>query len=113
MNIFNRLFTRFEGWFGESEPVKEEESLGLIEAEQTEIAAATAPDGAVVPEPTGAPSPDEGALSDLERLLAEEGIDLHAVADEPPAEARGMSAKEWLIASSDDELIRKGVRLDE
>jgi len=113
MNIFNKLFAQFEGWFDKSEPVKEEETPGTIEAEQPVTPVDTAPGGEAVPEPTGALSTDEGVLSDLERLLAEEGIDLNAAVDAPPAEAQGMSAKEWLIASSDDELIRKGVRLDE
>jgi len=61
--------------------------------------------------PLGTPasgSADDG-MSDLERLLAEEGIDLGAVADERPQGAEGMSAKEWLISTSDDEMIRKGV----
>lgn len=112
MNIFNKLFARFEGWFDKSEPVKEEETPGTIEAEQPVTPVDTAPDGEVA-EPPGAQATTEGVLSDLERLLAEEGIDLNSVADAPPAEAQGMSAKEWLIASSDDELIRKGVRLDD
>ncbi|MDX1523164.1 MAG: hypothetical protein R3264_16175, partial [Anaerolineae bacterium] len=43
------------------------------------------------------PAAAEG-LSDLERLLAEEGIDLGAVAEERPEGAENMSAKEWLIS---------------
>lgn len=48
-------------------------------------------------------------LSDWERLLAEEGIDLSTVSEDRPQGAEGMSARDWLIASSDDEMIRKRV----
>jgi hypothetical protein len=52
---------------------------------------------------------DDTGLSDLERLLAEEGIDLGSVDDERPDEAAGMSVKDWMIATSDDEMIRKRI----
>jgi hypothetical protein len=55
------------------------------------------------------PAADDG-MSDLERLLAEEGIDLGTVAEERPEGAEAMSARDWLISTSDDELVRK--RLD-
>ncbi len=48
-------------------------------------------------------------MSDLERLLAEEGIDLTGVADERPEGAEGMSVKDWMIATSDDEIIRRKI----
>ena len=54
---------------------------------------------------------DDDSMSDLERLLAEEGIDLGTVAEERPAGSEGMSAKDWLISTSDDDLVRK--RLDD
>lgn len=50
--------------------------------------------------------PGESPMSDLERLLAEEGIDLGSVPEERPSEAGGMSARDWLISTSSDELIR-------
>jgi hypothetical protein len=53
-----------------------------------------------------------GSMSDLERLLAEEGIDLSAVAEERPEGAEGMSARDWIISTSDDELIRKRIGAD-
>lgn len=58
-----------------------------------------------------AASPDTGSegLSDWERLLAEEGIDLSTVSEERPQGAEGMSARDWLIASSDDEMIRNRI----
>jgi hypothetical protein len=52
---------------------------------------------------------EDDGLSDLERLLAEEGIDLTGVEDERPEEAEGMSVKDWMIATSDDEIIRKRI----
>lgn len=48
-------------------------------------------------------------MSDLERLLAEEGVDLSSIEDDIPAEARGMSARDWMISTSDDEMIRKRI----
>ena len=48
-------------------------------------------------------------MSDLERLLAEEGIEPSGVADERPEGAEGMTVKDWMIATSDDEIIRKRV----
>ncbi|HEX9922822.1 MAG TPA: hypothetical protein VGD99_09165, partial [Anaerolineae bacterium] len=54
-------------------------------------------------------SGDDAGLSDLERLLAEEGIDLGSVDDERPEDASGMSVKDWMIATSDDEMIRKRI----
>ncbi len=62
-------------------------------------------------EPAG-DKPEAGfgeTLSDLERLLAEEGIDLTGVADDRPEGAEGMSVKDWMIATSDDEIIRRKV----
>ena len=55
----------------------------------------------------------EASMSDLERLLAEEGIDLESVAEERPEDAEGMSARDWMISTSDDELIRSRVGADE
>jgi hypothetical protein len=60
------------------------------------------------------PTPDEPAaedddMSDLARLLADEGIDLDDLDDERPQGSEGMSVKDWMIATSDDELIRKRV----
>ncbi|GAB4427590.1 MAG: hypothetical protein Kow0031_07650 [Anaerolineae bacterium] len=57
---------------------------------------------------TPAPAEDD-EMSDLERLLAEEGIDLNSVEDDVPPEAAGMSARDWMIATSDDEVIRKRI----
>jgi hypothetical protein len=48
-------------------------------------------------------------MSDIERLLAEEGIDLSSVDEERPAGAEGMSARDWMITTSDDEVIRKRI----
>jgi hypothetical protein len=48
-------------------------------------------------------------MSDLERLLAEEGIDLNVVPEERPEGAAGMSVRDWMITTSEDELIRKRV----
>ena len=48
-------------------------------------------------------------MSDLERLLAEEGVDLNSVEEERPAEAEGMSARDWMISTSDDEMIRNRI----
>jgi hypothetical protein len=62
-----------------------------------------------VEQPTALAEEDDG-MSDLERLLAEEGIDLNTVAEERPEGSEGMSAKDWLISTSDDDLVRK--RLD-
>ncbi|MCL4299297.1 MAG: hypothetical protein KJ077_26420 [Anaerolineae bacterium] len=56
-----------------------------------------------------APPPSQASddsLSDLERLLAEEGIDLNTVAEERPEGAEDMSARDWLIATSSEEIIR-------
>ncbi|MCB9108597.1 MAG: hypothetical protein H6633_30765 [Anaerolineales bacterium] len=50
-----------------------------------------------------------GEMSDLERLLAEEGIDLGSVTEERPQGAEGMSARDWMISTSDDELIRRRI----
>lgn len=50
---------------------------------------------------------DDDSMSDLERLLAEEGIDMGAVQDETPDDAKGMSVRDWMIATSDDDLVRK------
>jgi hypothetical protein len=65
------------------------------------------------PEPVAstADDPYEG-MSDLERLLAEEGVDLNTVAEERPPEAEGMSARDWMISTSEDEMIRKWVSSD-
>ncbi len=61
-------------------------------------------------QPASEPSTDEAssgdALSDLERLLAEEGIDLSSVSEERPEGSENMSARDWLIATSSDEIIR-------
>ncbi|MBE7474818.1 MAG: hypothetical protein DPW09_14160 [Anaerolineae bacterium] len=57
------------------------------------------------PSPAPAPASDEG-MSDWERLLAEEGIDLGAVDEERPEGSGGMSARDWLIATSSEEIIR-------
>jgi hypothetical protein len=61
----------------------------------------------VLPSPSPAPAPasDKG-MSDWERLLAEEGIDLGAVDEERPEGSGGMSARDWLIATSSEEIIR-------
>lgn len=56
---------------------------------------------------------DDDGMSDLERLLAEEGIDLNTVAEERPAGSEGMSAKDWLISTSEDDLVRKRLLGDE
>ncbi|HMR65006.1 MAG TPA: hypothetical protein PKE64_13440 [Anaerolineae bacterium] len=61
------------------------------------------------PEPVDDPT---DSMSDLERLLAEEGIDLSAVAEERPEGAEGMSARDWIISTSDDDLIRKRIGAD-
>ena len=58
-----------------------------------------------------AASDSDDPLSDIERLLAEEGIDLKNVAEDRPDEAEGMSAKDWLISTSSDDLVKK--RLDD
>lgn len=58
-----------------------------------------------LPSPAPAPASDE-RMSDWERLLAEEGIDLGAVGEERPEGAGGMSARDWLIATSSEEIIR-------
>jgi hypothetical protein len=50
-----------------------------------------------------------GGMSDIERLLAEEGVDLSSIDEERPPEAEGMSARDWMISTSDDEMIRKRV----
>ena len=55
------------------------------------------------PKPTTDPF---AGMSDLERLLAEEGIDLGAVEEDSPEGLEGMSARDWLISTSDDELVR-------
>ena len=63
-------------------------------------------------EPSTPPSSQDSgsdSLSDWERLLAEEGIDLSTVSEDRPQGSEGMSARDWLIASSDDEMIRKRV----
>jgi|GEM_PF-2419976 len=57
------------------------------------------------PPPAPVPASDE-AMSDWERLLAEEGIDLGSVSEERPEGAGGMSARDWLIATSSEEIIR-------
>jgi hypothetical protein len=70
-----------------------------------EPAPGSAAPGASDAEPAGS---SEG-MSDLERLLAEEGINLSEVAEERPEGAQGMSARDWMISTSDDELIRRRV----
>lgn len=55
---------------------------------------------------SGPAASSSDSMSDLERLLAEEGIDLGSVVEERPDEASGMSARDWLISTSSDELIR-------
>ncbi|NJN95821.1 MAG: hypothetical protein HC875_17810 [Anaerolineales bacterium] len=57
------------------------------------------------PAPPSAQAGDEG-MSDWERLLAEEGIDLGSVAEERPEGSGAMSARDWLIATSSEEIIR-------
>jgi hypothetical protein len=58
-------------------------------------------------------------MSDLERLLAEEGIDLNSVEEEIPEGAKRMSVRHWMISTSHDELIwrwigaREGLFLEE
>jgi len=61
------------------------------------------------PTPTAEEEDPYAGMSDLERLLAEEGIDLGAVAEERPEGSEGMSTREFLISTSDDEMIRKKV----
>jgi hypothetical protein len=46
-------------------------------------------------------------MSDLERLLAEEGIKLETVDEDRPEGAAGMSIRDWMISTSDDDMIRK------
>jgi len=72
------------------------------------IQAGKAPDKAQ-PAPAPKPVADTSGMSDLERLLAEEGIDLKSVSEERPTGSEGMSARDWMIATSDDEMIRKRV----
>jgi hypothetical protein len=61
-------------------------------------------------QPDSEPSADEASssdtISDLERLLAEEGIDLSSVSEERPEGSENMSARDWLISTSSDEIIR-------
>lgn len=57
------------------------------------------------PVPVPAPASDD-SMSDWERLLAEEGIDLGAIEEERPEGSGGMSARDWLIATSSEEIIR-------
>ncbi|MCB0194976.1 MAG: hypothetical protein KDJ65_23705 [Anaerolineae bacterium] len=59
------------------------------------------------------PSESSGEMSDLERLLAEEGIDLGTVAEDRPEGSEGMSARDWMISTSDDELIRRRIGGDD
>jgi hypothetical protein len=63
---------------------------------------------ALIPEPAETEDSYAG-MSDLERLLAEEGIDLGSVAEERPSGASGMSVRDWMISTSEDEMIRKKV----
>ncbi|RME97753.1 MAG: hypothetical protein D6768_18915, partial [Chloroflexi bacterium] len=66
-----------------------------------------------VAKPGSAASESDSGMSDLERLLAEEGVDLSAVEEERPEGAAGMSARDWMIATSDDEMIRKRIGAEE
>ncbi|MCG3212109.1 MAG: hypothetical protein FOGNACKC_05756 [Anaerolineae bacterium] len=63
------------------------------------------------PQPATPPQSQESAstMTDLERLLAEEGVDLDSVPESRPPGAEGMSARDWMIATSDDEMIRNRV----
>lgn len=65
----------------------------------------------VAEETSGATAGEDpyAGLSDIERLLAEEGVDLGSVQEERPMEAEGMSARDWMISTSDDDMIRKRV----
>ena len=46
-------------------------------------------------------------MSDIKRLLNEEGVDPDSVEEKRPESARGISARDWMIANADDELIRE------
>ncbi len=83
--------------------------LKKIRAGQSMTKEPTPPEKKAVTSPPPAQASGSEAMSDLERLLAEEGIDLGTVAEERPPEAGGMSARDWLIATSSDEIIRKQV----
>jgi hypothetical protein len=74
-----------------------------------EISAESGSQASVASEPASpeASAGEDDSMSDLERLLAEEGIDLSTVDEERPDEAEGMSARDFLISTSDDELVRK------
>jgi hypothetical protein len=50
---------------------------------------------------------NDSGMSDLERLLAEEGINLGTVEEDRPAGSEGMSAKNWMISTSTETLVRK------
>src|SRR3712207_7063481 len=56
--------------------------------------------------------PPRSTLFPYTTLFRSEGIDLGSVAEERPEGAEGMSARDWMISTSDDEMIRKRVGLD-
>ncbi|HXW00762.1 MAG TPA: hypothetical protein VEC93_20270, partial [Anaerolineae bacterium] len=71
---------------------------------RNKLGAAPVEEEPAAPQPLAAAGDD--SMSDLERLLAEEGIDLGSVEEERPEDAGVMSARDWLIATSSEEIIR-------
>ncbi len=80
---------------------------GQVGAEPMDETPAPTPESPAPVEPEGG-APYAG-MSELERLLAEEGIDLGAVEEERPEGSEGVSARDWMISTSDDEMIRNKI----
>ncbi|GIK39595.1 MAG: hypothetical protein BroJett011_34280 [Chloroflexota bacterium] len=78
----------------------------LAEEEVTPPAVPTSAPPDTPPSPSQALQASDDSLSDLERLLREEGIELGSVTEERPEGAGGMSARDWLISTSSEEIIR-------
>ncbi len=95
----------------------DDEMIRKIAEDEAEVAAApSTAQAAPQPEPetavSGGGDDPYAGMSDLERLLAQEGVDLGTVDEERPEGSEGMSARDWMINTSDDELIRKKVGAD-